>query len=77
MFAFPKGSKVLDLTKMGANPKPMKGGTFNAYNPVNSESGMSRDARMELLKSMDPDMSRGDQMKLMKSMGMEDGRTRG
>ena len=32
--AFPKGSKVLDMTKMEASPKPKKGGIHNAIKPV-------------------------------------------
>ena len=33
---FPKGSKVLDMTKTGsvANAKPRKGGSANAFTPV-------------------------------------------
>jgi hypothetical protein len=38
--------------------KPRKGGTFNAYNQVNSESGMSREearaAEKKLMMSMKP-----------------------
>ena len=33
---FPNGSKVLDMTEMGANPKPKKGGIQNAFKPVAS-----------------------------------------
>ena len=33
---FPNGSKVLDMTEMGANPKPKKRGIHNEFKPVAS-----------------------------------------
>ena len=55
---FPKGN-VLDLTKMGVpapkkGGKPRKGGGHNAYNRVNSGSGMSRDDEEKMLMSLTP-----------------------